>query len=408
MSWDQTLLDASFRGVKFDILKTDDSAERTLAQHSYPYVDGADVEDMGRGPRHISVDAIFYGADYEQRLQKFIDMLDEPDAGEFIHPVFGSIKNAQVAKYSIHHDAEGIDQAQVSIEFLESIPGALFFDRSVPSQKAEAITQPGATATAAAAEAHGDTVDRVRAANPLAPLDKLRTSMTGPVLAAVAKVSAVTTSGLDVLSCPRAWSNDIKSMVGGMLDVTDFGKGIMSQWSSIQGAFSLFNIFSSPSSSAPAPITAASTPSEAQAIAATQATIQVNTAVGLANAASEVLASEAATPTLSPIEIESICNTTRATIEITIIQVRAVYSVERCRTITEPLKDLGLAVQEAARAIIAARPPLIWRTANAPGNFRLLAHSWYGDHARASELYRLNGARSPFVNGGDSIHAYAN
>ncbi len=400
MAWAQTLLDASFKGIVFEVVKTDDSSERSVAEHSYPYVDGSDVEDMGRGARHISVEAVFYGDDYETRLQAFLAVLDQSGAGEFIHPVFGSIKNAQATRSSVHHDAENPDYASVPVEFIESTPGNHFFSRELASQKADAIPQHGAAAIAAATTEMGAVVDRVRAANPLAGLDALREALTAPLLAITSQVGVVL-SGLDVLAYPRAWGNDISALVGGILDVRDFGSRLVADWASIQSDLNAFSIFSAPPSTTTVPAP------EAQAIAATAATIRVNAAVGLSNAASYVLISEADTPTLSPVEIEVICNTARTALDVAIEQVRAIYGIEQSRTITEPLKDQGLAVQEAARAIIAARPPLILRTVETPGNFRLLAHLWYGDHTRAPELFRLNGARSPFVEVGDRIHAYA-
>lgn len=407
MSWINNLQDASFRGIAFDIVKTDDTSDRALVEHAYPYVDGSDVEDMGGGARHVSVEAVFYGADYEARLRDFLLALDGTDhtlsvdearrGGWLCHPVFGMMF-VQVAKKSIHHDAENIDQTAVSIEFIESTPSAPFFSGELTSQKVETIGQHGTQASAAATEAQGLQIDRLRAENPLAALDALRTALMNPLLTITAQ-AGVLLSGLDVLAYPRAWGNDISALVNGILDVRQFGSNLLSDWAGIQNDLNAFSIFQQSPSSALG--------SEAQALAATAATLQVNTAVGLANAASLVLGAEAATPTLSPVVIETIANTARAAIEVAIVQVRACYGLEQSRPITEPLKNQALAVQEAARAIIAARPPLILRTVEVNGNFRLLAHLWYGDHTRAPELYRLNNARSPFVQAGDQVHAYA-
>jgi len=411
MAWIDTLLDATFRGVTFDCVGTTDAVQRALVEHDYPYVAGADVEDMGAHTRHISVRAVFYGADYETRLQAFVAALDGADAtlnatdalagGWLQHPVFGMMF-CQVGNYRISHDAEGVDEAQVEIEFVESTPAAPFFSRELAVQKAEAVIQHGTQATAAAADTLGAQVERMH--NPLAALDTLRSALTAPLLA-ITKQANVLLSGLDVLAYPRAWGNDISALVNGILDVRQYGSNLLADWSSIQSDLNAFSIFSSPTSVAP--ISYATTPSEAQGVAAAAATVQVNTASGLASAAGLILASEAATPTLSPAQIEVISNTARAAIEAAIVQVRVVYGIELGRTITEPLKDQGLAVQEAARAIIVTRPPLIRRTVEADGNFRLLAHLWYGDHSRAPELYRLNGARSPFVRQGEVVSGYA-
>lgn len=408
MAWSDSLLDASFRGVTFDILKTEDSADRSVAEHAYPYVDGADIEDLGRGPRRISVEAIFFGADYEARLQAFLAAVDQPGAGEFVHPVFGSIKNAQATRSTVRHEADNVDQAALSIEFVESTPANPFFDRSLPSQKADAISQHGGIASAAANSEFAGIVERLRAAFPLAALDNLRQSMTGPLLEGMAQVQGVLTSGLDVLAYPRAWGNDISALVGGILDARDFGSSLSADWASIQSNLGLFDVFSAPPATAPAQVSASRTPTEAQAVAAAAVTVKVNTAVGMAEAAGLVLSAEAATPTLSPVEIEAIANTARTTIESAIDDCRAIYPLEQSRAITEPLKTQALAIQEASRAIIEARPPLSIRTMDAPGNLRLIAHRLYGDHTRAPELSRLNNLRYPnFIQAGDKINAYA-
>lgn len=414
MAWIKSLLDASFRGITFDIVKTDDTADRATVEHSYPYVDGSDIEDMGRGARHISVEAVFYGEDYETRLNVFLRALDGYDdrftdpydhpSAYLVHPVFGDVL-VEVARYAVHHDAENVDQASVTIEFIESTPGNPFFSQQHASQLVNTVPQHGAAAISSASDAAAKLIDRLRAANPLAGLDALRQALTAPLLAINTQVGMVL-SGLDVLAYPRAWGNDISALALGVLDVREFGSNLAGDWAGIRGDLDAFSLFGSPDV-AFSQVTSSGTPTESQAIAATAATVQVNKVVCLANAASYVLAAESVTPTMSPIEIEIICNMARAEIEVTIEQVRGIYGIEYSRTITEPLKGQGLAVQEAARAVIAARPPLIQRKVDAPGNLRLLAHLFYGDHARAPELYRLNGARSPFVNAGDSVHAYA-
>lgn len=407
MAWSDTLLDASFRGVRFDIISTDDSADRALAEHAYPYLDGADVEDLGRGPRSIAVEAIFFGADYEQRLQNFLQELNKPGVGELVHPVFGAIK-AQLRRQRVRHEAEGVDQATVSLEFVEATPGNPFFERSLPSQKADAIGQHGSIAKASAISELGSVVERLRAANPLKALDSLRQSMTGPLLAAMSQVQGALTSGLDVLAYPRAWGNDISALVNGILDARDFGGSLSADWAAIKSNLTLFDIFSAPPASAPAQITASSVPTEAQAVAAAAVTIKVNAAVGMADAAGLVLSAEAETPTLSPGEIEAIANTARTAIESAIIDCRAIYPLEKSRPIAEPLKDQALAIQDAARAIIEGRPPLVERTMEAPGNLRLIAHRLYGDHTRAPELWRLNNLRMPnFIQAGDKLNVYA-
>lgn len=420
MAWAKKLQEASFRGVKFDVVKVDDTADFALVKHSYPYQNGADVEQMGREARGVSVEAVFYGDDYEMRLKNFTDRLDgvdpavaafdesfktDPLGGWLIHPVFGAML-VQVGRYAIHHEAEAVDEATVSIEFVESTPGNPFFELQDSSQQIEVVPQQGAAAVAAANEAAAVQVERLRAANPLATLDTLRVKLTSPLLSLVTQTNVVL-SGLDVLSYPRAWGNDVSALVQGILDVRDWGAQLEADWASIQSDLNSFSIFSTQPSPAPAQIASGTALTEAQAVAAVAVTLQINAAVGLANAASYVLAGEAATPAMTPSQLEAVCNTARAAIEAAIAQARTVYGIEQSRAIAEPLKEQALALQQAAKADIAARPPLIQRTVTTPGNMRLLAHLWYGDSDRAAELVRLNSARSPFVKSGEVLNAYA-
>ena len=410
MAWQNTLLDASFRGIVFDCISTDDAADHVLVEHAYPYVEGSDVENMGRRSRKISVQAIFYGDDYESALQKFEAALngEENNGGWLQHPVFG-LMFVQVASYKIHHDAENPDQASVSIEFVESITAAPFFSREVASQKAGDIKNHAAQASAAASEVHGPVIDRLRVAHPLSALDATRANMIQPLLALSTGIS-VTLSGLDVLAYPRAWGNDISAIANNLLDVRDWREQLEQDWISIRNdlnAFSIFKTYQPSESETGIQISAGIAPTEAQASAAIAATIAVNATVTLANAAGLMMVSEAETATRSPVQIEAIVNIARTEIDATIEQVRLTYSIEQSRTITEPLKNQALALQAAARSIIEARPPLILRTVNSPGNLHLIAHEFYGDHTRAAELQRLNNLRLPnFVQAGDQLHAY--
>ncbi len=408
MAWSESLLEARFRDAVFDVLKTDDDIGRATAEHAYPYVDGAAIEDLGRTPRRISLDAVFYGDDYEARLETFLKALHEkPGAGELIHPVFGSL-SVQLVSSRLHHEADNVDQVQVALEFIETLAPRPFFARAVASQQAAGVGVSGAPAQAASIAALGDVVGRLRAALPLAALNDLRSAMLGPVLAGLAVVRGITTSGLDVLSFPRAWASDIAAIADGMLDLRDFAMTPLADFVAVNRALSRFDVFSHRDVTV-APLRAGVTPTEPQALAATQAHLAVTAALGTANAAALVLGTEADSPTLSPPEIESVVNAARSRLESCIEAVRAIHTLETARSITEPLKDTALALQDAARTIIEARPPLLRRRVEAPGNLRLLAHRWYADHARAPELWRLNPSlRQPnTIQTGDALNGYA-
>ena len=140
MAWDKTLLDASFRGVRFDVASIGDDIERAVAVHSYPFTDGGDPEDLGREPRRISLKALFYGDDYERALQTFIAAIDTPGAGTLIHPLFGSIR-AQFTRAHIEHREDQPDFCEVQLDFVEAALGEPVFSRQLAANKVAAVGQ---------------------------------------------------------------------------------------------------------------------------------------------------------------------------------------------------------------------------------------------------------------------------
>jgi len=423
MSWEKSLLEPTLNGVACEIVEIDDDFSWAVVEHAYPYVNGSDLEPMGRNARRIPVKVVFYGDDYEVRLNDFLLALDA-GLSEFIHPVFGSIK-VTALNCGVHHEADNVDEARLSLVLIESTPGNPFFDAQRSAKlSAEAIAAKSKTVKAVTVDKYGALINKMRAASPMATLQKLRTAITGPILAAM-DFANVVLANLDPLAYPRSWANDFSALIGGALDIKDWGAKVVSEWASIQATFSLLDIFIAPSAGAqPEALNtfSATAPNEAQAIAATQATVDVFKAAALADAVALAFASIAdaqsinsasasSTPTeateVTPGEIEAMANTARAAIESAIAHCQSVYAMEDSRAITEPLKDLALSIQDTASALIEARPPLAQRTVTAPTNMRLLAHQLYQDHDRARELWRLNGARSPVVETGETVNAYA-
>ena len=69
MTWAEDLLDCSYKGVAIEVMDEDLEAARALGTHGVPYVDGDDVEDLGRGSRQFDVRAVFNGVNYLLQLQ---------------------------------------------------------------------------------------------------------------------------------------------------------------------------------------------------------------------------------------------------------------------------------------------------------------------------------------------------
>lgn len=211
MSWETQLQDASFKGAKFDVTRTRDDARRDLAEHEYPYMDGANVEDLGRKARRFDIDAVFWGKDYETKLQALVKVLETPGAGELIHPIFGSIPAAQLEGYTIEHDAEKPDYCTVAMKLVEATPGNPFFVQQLPEQKAEAVSALTETARVDGIAAFGDALSALKGAKAsvAAQLGPLREVMTGTLGAVKSQVQGLVTTSLDIINYPSAFANDI-------------------------------------------------------------------------------------------------------------------------------------------------------------------------------------------------------
>ncbi len=118
MGWDEQIERASFRGVEFDSQTTDDEMDPRLVEHTYPYRDGADVEFLGRKPRHTRLRAIFLGPESLGDLGGFLQAVDAGKKGLFQHPLMGSWQ-AKAFRYPVHHGHDQRDMSTVEVEFIE-------------------------------------------------------------------------------------------------------------------------------------------------------------------------------------------------------------------------------------------------------------------------------------------------
>ncbi|KVE36190.1 DNA circularization protein [Burkholderia sp. BDU5] len=435
MAWKDSLLDASFRGVPFDAQRTDDTIDRDTAEYAVPHVDGEDVEDLGLKAHTTSITAIFFGDDYEDRMQALLGALAIKGPGELIHPVFGSMPSMQLIGAHVSHDAENVDACVIEMRFKRSTPANPFFIEQRPTQTADAAAQLATTAQDAGTSMFERAVGLLKTMKAgLRRLNALRDVLSetlGPITALVVGFRRAT---VDYLSWPGAFASDLIGLVSGIADFRSFDPGlVMSDWNDMRDQMK--TVVKLPAASAAGqplviPGTQATTaapssstdpatpyaPARPSTVAADASDIQLVTAVTAvvvatvtASVASAVLANEADTPTLTPDQVEQIANDTRELIQAAIDAVRAAVPVEQARPVIEPLKETALSVQELAIKVIDVLPPIISRTVDAPSNLTLLAHLWYGDYLRSTELLRLNSQiRNPnFIQRGDIVRGFA-
>lgn len=119
--WTVPLQQASFKGVNFEVLAVADEFNRDIAEHSYPFMNGADLEDMGLQARQVQLQAIFFGKGYYVELQRFLKMVQSRGADVLVHPVLGRLPNMLLASASLRHDAENVNYATLDLTFRESV-----------------------------------------------------------------------------------------------------------------------------------------------------------------------------------------------------------------------------------------------------------------------------------------------
>lgn len=410
MAWANNLLDCSFRGVVFDVVGTRDAYGKAVSVAEVPYVDGGTVRDLGGRPVHYSLQAVFFGDDYEDRLATAKAAFNARGSGELVHPVYGVIASALCVSYEVVHSAEAPDSCTVSLDFIEDGKPLAFFEQAGAEQVQANVGTLGDEALDATAGQLADIVAAIRSASPLASLDDLRQSMLGPLLGFSSQVQGVTLSGLDLLDEPREWANDIAALSDGIIGAASFDDNLLGDWRSVTDVFTGLETtygYGGGSGGSVSPWTLGAVLTEAQGMALVNVCLTVNSVTAQADVAAIVLAAEAATPTLSPDEIETVVDTARAAIEAAIVIARAALPLEKSRAIAEPLKDQALVLQKIAKALIELRPPIVMRSLPVAGNLRLIAHLWYGDHSRSLELLRLNALASPnALQKGDVLRAY--
>lgn len=441
MSWEENLLDASFRGVPIDVADENLEAQRFTSQHGTPYKDGDSVEDLGRGARVFALRVIFNGPNYEFSLRALLDALDTIGPGELIHPIYGSL-SVVTQSWKVHHTAERPDFAEVDLQFLEDTPDNPFFDRDlvwtlVTSGYAEdkATWQDGvfdllAKVDSLVAEIQswigGGWTGLLEKALGLPGiglrLQQLRSQIMGVVSQVVEMATGDPLSAFDpvvdlartpteirgaIQNSTPSTSRELLSRSG--IPATVPGSTSLTAQASRAGTALLVSARQGTEPDASViPESMPTDPVEAAGLALV-VLIVTETALANAQAVSAIIEDEATTQTLSPGDVESLVNLSRSLLESTILLHRRLYDIQTALPVIDALRTMAGLIQARARTVILLSPPLVERTVESAANLRLLAHRWYGDHSRAIELARLNpGLAAPYnIQPGEVLRAYA-
>ncbi len=405
-----TLIPAKFRGVDIDVVNTRDSIQRAIAVHAYPFTDGADIEDLGQQERHISLTLVWFGADYQLKLARFLAVAAQAGSGELIHPVFGSVM-AQYVSGDMTHDADQPEYCELRAEFVEHTLGTPSFDQFTLATQLAVLEQ---TVEAASVEVRDRYAKTVAAAKPKRLKDYL-SAMSNALnriknLVRGLKSELVYGLGLSNFFDALSFANDMKLLLKGAVGEL---LGSLKTISALLGTRAGNAVAVSGASNWRTASTALRAPLLTSTDAAPEPLrvhVQQQQALALALLASGLFEIELHAPSMTPQDIETVANDVRTDVQAAIAATQAAYpQLLDSRPMTEGLKAVAAGVQAAALALIQVRPPFISRFVPANMNLMLLAHHWYADAGRADELLRLNPQiKNPnFVPQGSVVYGYA-
>lgn len=419
MAWKDSLLDARFRGVRFEVMSVGRAGQRAVVVNEFPYVAGAELDDLNLRARRVKLKAVVYGDDYENQLFELVSALEAPGVGELIHPVHGSMM-VLADSWDDEHEADLVDGVVLNMSFIEHSVREIVFNADSASAKTDAIIAKAEAARAAADDAIVRLVQGA-AGSPFPRLTvlkdlfdqartQLKTLLDGTAL-------RVILSDLDPLLYPRAYVADLRAVVDRALQGLPFGGRNMAFDASSGAAvvsgsgaadFKAALAQLQPSVVALVPAVAAPSVTMLADKAAVQAHAQAHGATALAECAAIVLAGELGEPLLDRAEVEALANQTRQALQQAIDAARGALDGEGRGLASTALREVAYQVQEAALAVINQRPPLVRKFSSVSGPVRLVAHALHGEPARAVEIIRINRlGRRVFVERGDALNVYA-
>lgn len=413
MSWDQTFQEASFRGHVFEVFTVSNREAKAVVSHERPYMDGSEPEDLGLRGEQIDVRALLRGDDYELRLEGLRQALRVRGAGELIHPIHGSVM-VVAQEWDHAHEADSRDSATLSIKFLVHSLAPALFEAPAPIMVSDRVEAAGAEAVAQSGESVANQVeDLAETPNPRslgvsAAFDQVKTQLRKLVdLTSVRVVLA----DLEPLLYPRAALTDLQAIVQGAFQGLPFG-GLNALFDrstvSMADAMSDYDRLTQGLDANLVVIPSSTDERDARIAAAMTAHARILAAVATAQAAGMILAAELEELQLEVADLQRLVTSSRTAIKSAMDAARLGLDAERRALVVASLATMAEQVQEAGRAAIELRPPVVAKPAPVGGHARLVAHHLYGDHTRAPEIERLNSlGRKLLIDAGEVLRVYA-
>ncbi|NUH52715.1 DNA circularization N-terminal domain-containing protein [Citrobacter portucalensis] len=448
MGWAENLQNASFRGVQFDVLNTDEQVSRDHAAYEYPFVDGADLHDLGRKARPFRLTAFLWGDRYEYKLEKLTAALDEPGDGELIHPIYGSIPSVIVTGYSVRHDAENPDSCTVDLNFLENNTGTGLFNTPLPEMYSNALFDELDALLEKTSEFFDSVTAPLKDVNSLIKrVQTVRSTLVNTLLTFKSDVTYSATQMFNLAEEPGKFISEMSQVLeihtGNVAraipalshtDTTTVGlqhhtaeaaasPTVMACWNEIVADMDeLVALPVAFINGDTTPEVALPPDASADDVQDVKIAYAVLAASELASVTTALLSDTSQSEQLAPADVGRLVGDVRHRLQQAITLLRGRYEPERERVtetraplglmypgIIQSLKNVGAAIQDIGLLVLSRRPPLTQKTAETDTCLLLLAYQWYADFSRAAELQRLNPQlRDPNnITAGMVLNAYA-
>ncbi len=440
--WIVPMQTASYKGVAFEVININDSAERAVVEHLYPYLNGGDLEDMGLNPKQVQLQAIFNGQGYYTELKRFLKVMAERSGGVLVHPIFGRMPNMLCTSYSVRHDAENINYCTLDLTFKEAtetksvrvfeLPLFSQFDTYLNAiesyiEKAQmwySIYMEAYSAVSSLKNklmgywgamfgvyAQLQTYFKSQKAGKALPKSVSVTTLKSQSLQAIALINEAISERLSA----RYQRNALSATVGfdevlrAVREVEAFPSNLVTgKGETATNRYDYLNLGG-----------VKLTQENAKAISCA---LKLLCSAHLARIAVEVM--EANYETLTPHEIETMTTQVRLQLLEALNAVRTLQQAdEASKKLAQPNSDMYMVsyqmmesirqlasnITQLAITLINQKPPLVIKVSPLNGTLQQVAHAFYGDYRRFEELLRLNPAiRQPnFIQEGDLLNAYA-
>jgi prophage DNA circulation protein len=144
--WTDQLLPASWRGIEFKVLSTNDQFGRRVALHQYAFRDKPWSEDIGRAARRPAFQAYLLGDDALSRMRALVAAAEQSGPGTLVHPSFGVMDVTLLEPMTVTQRWDGQRLVELEFRFIEA--GAQEFPTTIVAT-GSAITSLAARSDAA-------------------------------------------------------------------------------------------------------------------------------------------------------------------------------------------------------------------------------------------------------------------